>query len=137
MPWVKSPHCGGVKIPKPLQERIRRRILAHAQKRYKGRNLRLDVRFRSQYCYIDAYVEPDLPKNWPPRDWGETRAEMIERLRNTPTHLCRLRHFSEDRWSLAFYTYSSDKYVPSVFPSGSFWGTPEEGLDVAAVYLQG
>ncbi|MBI3468908.1 MAG: hypothetical protein HY000_38375 [Planctomycetes bacterium] len=44
MPWVRDPHSGGVKISKPLQERIRKRILAHAEKQYKGRYLRLDVR---------------------------------------------------------------------------------------------
>jgi len=56
---------------------------------------------------------------------------------DTPFHLCRLRHFSEDCWSLAFYTYSHEKYEPCVFQSGDFFGTPEDGLDVGAVYLQG
>jgi hypothetical protein len=29
------------------------------------------------------------------------------------------------------------KYEPCVFENGSFYGTPEEGLDVGAVYLKG
>jgi hypothetical protein len=29
------------------------------------------------------------------------------------------------------------KYEPAVFPSGDFFGTPEEEFDVGAVYLQG
>jgi hypothetical protein len=56
-------------------------------------------------------------------------------MRSTPLHLCRLRHFAEDRWSLAFFTYSNEKYTPCVFRNGSFFGTPEEGFDVGATYL--
>jgi hypothetical protein len=41
---------------------------------------------------------------------------MIERLRNTPTHLCRLRYFGGDEWGFAFYAYSSEKYELAVFP---------------------
>ena len=60
---------------------------------------------------------------------------MIDRLRRTPTHLVRLRYFQEDRWSFAFYTYSNDRYEPSMYPSGSFFGTPEEAFDIGATYL--
>lgn len=135
MPWVFDPQAGGVKVPKLVQERTTRRILAHAEKHYKGKYTRLDVRFRGALCYIDAYVEPDLAPGWPPKDHPETRAQMLERLRTTPLHLCRLRHFTEDRWSVAFYTYSHMKYEPAIFPSGEWFGTPEEGLDVGAMYL--
>ena len=78
----------------------------------------------------------DTP-GWPPPDWPESREEHLERLRNTPTHLCRLRYFGdEERWGFAFYTYSNEKYELSVFPSGDFHGTPEEAFDTAAgVYL--
>ncbi|HEY3351715.1 MAG TPA: hypothetical protein VGQ83_00575 [Polyangia bacterium] len=34
-------------------------------------------------------------------------------------------------------TYSHEKYEPTFFASGELVGTPEEGLDVGAVYLQG
>ncbi len=37
MPWVRDPHSGGVKVPKPVQERTRRRIFDHAETHYKGR----------------------------------------------------------------------------------------------------
>jgi len=37
---------------------------------------------------------------------------------------------------LAFYTYSHEKYEESVFASGSFLGTPEEGLEIGAIYLR-
>ena len=62
---------------------------------------------------------------------------MIERLRTTPVHLCRLRYFgNEDEWSLAFFTYSNEKYSPCVFETGSFFGTPEQAFDVGAMYLR-
>src|SRR5256885_744300 len=107
MPWVFDPQSGGVKIPPAVQERTRRRILAYAEKHYKGKYTRIDVRFRGPLCYIDAYQEPDVPPGRPPKVFGETRRQMIERLRDTPTHLCRLRYFGkDDEWSLAFFTYS-------------------------------
>jgi hypothetical protein len=67
-------------------------------------------------CYIDA---------------------CLGRTPSAPTHLCRLRYFgSEEAWTVAFYTYSHERYEPSVFPNGTFHGTPEEALQMAAVYLQ-
>jgi hypothetical protein len=135
MPWVYDPHSGGTKIRPHEQILVRDRILKHAEKHYARRYERLDIRFHGQFCYIDAFIEPDVPEGWPPKDWGETRAQYIERLRKTPCHLCRLRHFTEDRWSLAFYSYASSSYVPSVFHSGEFVGTPEEGFDVGATHL--
>ena len=66
---------------------------------------------------------------------GETKEQYLDRLRTTPTHLCRLPHFGADRWSVAFYTYSHERYEPTFFGSGEDTGTPEEGLDIGAVYL--
>lgn len=60
---------------------------------------------------------------------------MIERLRNTPTHLCRLRYFGGDEWGVAFYTYSNEKYELSIFPNGSFIGKPEDAFAASAMYL--
>ncbi len=42
---------------------------------------------------------------------------------------------NEDRWSMAFYTYSHEKYEPCVFGTGRDHGTPEEAFETAAVYL--
>ena len=39
-------------------------------------------------------------------------------------------------WGFAFYAYSSEKYELSVFPDGSFTGTPEDAFAAAAMYLQ-
>jgi len=54
--WVSDPHSGGLKIPKKIQEHTKQRILAYAEANYLGKYTRLDIRFRSQFCYIDAYV---------------------------------------------------------------------------------
>ena len=136
--WVFNPNAGGKKIPPAVQERIKKRILRYAEKHYTGRYTRLDISFRGQFCYIDAYTEPNLPTGWPPDGSGETREEMAERLRNTPTHLCRLRYFGdEERWGFAFFTYSHEKYELSVFPNGEFLGKPEDAFAASAVYLEG
>ncbi len=136
--WVVDPDSGGVRIPEKVRWRTEQRLRRYAEEHFSGCYTRLNIRFRGQFCYIDAYTEPESPgPNWPPPDWPETREEYLERLRNTPTHLCRLRYFGdEERWGFAFYTYSNERYELSVYPSGEFLGTPEEAFEVAAgVYL--
>jgi len=99
--WMHVPDAGGVKIPPAVRQRTEQRILRYAKKHFTDKYTRLEIRFRSQFCYIDAYTEPSIPKDWPPEEWQETREQYIERLRNTPTHLCRLRYFGdEERWAL-------------------------------------
>ena len=106
------------------------------EKHYSGKYIRLDIRFKKQFCYIDAFIEPYIPDDFPPPNYPETKEEYLERVRNNPMHLCRLRHFSEDRLSVAYYSYSKMNYVPSVFDNGAFEGTPEEGFEVGAIYLK-
>jgi hypothetical protein len=134
--WTFTPHSGGKKISPETQDAVRKRITEHAKKNYDGKFTRLDIKFRGALCYIDAYQEPYVPGGDPPEWMNETREEYIMRLRNTPTHLCRLRHFDINRWSVAFYTYSNEKYSPCVFPNGEWFGTPEEAFDIGAVYLE-
>ena len=134
--WVYDPHSGGVKIPAVVRQRTERRIRAHAEARYAGKFIRLDIRFRGPLCYIDAYTEPEAPTASLPRGLRVTREQYLQRARNSPLHLCRLRYFgNEDRWSMAFYTYSNEKYEPCVFRNGSFHGTPEEAFETSAIYL--
>ena len=136
--WGSDPDSGGVKIPETVRYRTEARIRRYAEEHFAGRYTRLEIRFRAQFCYIDAYTEPQLMgPDWPPPDWPETREEYLERLRTTPTHLCRLRYFGdEERWGFAFYTYSGKRYELSVFPNGEFYGPPEEAFEVAGeVYL--
>ncbi len=135
--WTYDPHSGGIKIPPVVIDRTQKRILEYAEKNYAGKYTRINVRFRGQLCYIDAYTEPYIPPDFDASAFGESREEYVERLRNTPTHLCRLRYFgNEDSWSMAFYTYSHEKYEPCFFNNGSFHGTPEEAFETSAVYLQ-
>src|SRR5437870_5645262 len=98
--WVFDPNTGGARIPEIVQRRTEQRLHRYAEEHFAGCYTRLDVRFRGQFCYVDAYTEPTPPSpTWPPPDWPETREEYLERLRNTPTHLCRLRYFGdEERW---------------------------------------
>jgi len=135
--WVRDPHAGGVKIPTRVQERTKQRLMAYAETHYAGKYTRLDIRFRGQFCYIDAYTEPSVSTGFPPPGFPESRDEYIARVRSIPTHLCRLRYFgNEGAWSFAFYTYSHEQYEPSVLNNGTFYGTPEEAFETAAVYLQ-
>ena len=138
-PWNKldlNPGTGGIKIPDSVKHDVEKRITSIAEKHFKGKYTRLDIRFKSQFCYIDAYQEPEVSNDWPPEDWPETREEYIERLRNTPTHLCRLRYFGDDQWGFAFYTYSNEKYELCVYPNGEFFGKPEDAFLASGMYLQ-
>ena len=54
MPWIRDPDRGGVIIPKSVQTRTRQRILTYAEKNYSGKFMRIDVRFRGHFCYIDG-----------------------------------------------------------------------------------
>ena len=135
--WALSPHTGGTPIPSGVQLETRRRIQVHAERSYSGRFLRLDVRFRGCFCYIDAFCEPNHPTGSELRTLGMTRDEYVQRGRATPIHLCRLRYFGGlDRWSVAFFTYSHERYEAAVFPTGEVFGTPEEGFEIGAVYLR-
>jgi len=135
--WTFVPDRGGVRVPEIVQQRTEQRLRRYAEEHYAGRYTRLEIRFRGQFCYIDAYTEPKpLSPNWPPPDWPETREEYLERLRETPIHLCRLRYFGdEEHWGFAFFTYSNERYELSIFPSGEFFGPPEEAFRAAAMYL--
>ena len=116
MSWHYNPHVGGKKLSPVIQERTRARILAHAAKQYAGRYDRIDVRFRGALCYVDAYTDGS----------------------GFPTHLVRLRfNGDEERWTVAFFTYSHEKYEPTFFADGDDHGTPEDAFDIGAVYLGG
>lgn len=70
-------------------------------------------------------------------DWPESREEYQERLRATPIRLRRLRYFgNEEGWGFAFYAYNDDRYKLSMFPSGKFFGPPEDAFAVSSnIYL--
>jgi hypothetical protein len=133
--WTFNPQAGGRKVSRATQDAVKRCTLEHAVRNYSGKYHRIEIRFRGALCYIDAFKEPDVGRGNPTVSFGESREQFIDRLRNTPVHLCRLRHVDTDRWTLAFYTYGRERYEPCVFPNGEWFGTPEEGFDVDAQYL--
>jgi hypothetical protein len=135
MPWVYNPHTGGKNIPPAVRARTEQRILDYAAKHHSKKFTRIDVRFHGALCYIDAYTEPAVPRGSKPPA-GEPRDRWIERLRSTPTHLCRIRYFGdEDRWSFAWYNYGPDKYEAGLLANDKDHGTPEEAFETAAQVL--
>jgi hypothetical protein len=133
--WGFNPNAGGSKIPDSVKHDVEKRINNIAEQHFKGKYTHLELRFKGQFCYIDAYQEPDVSDNWHPINWHETREKYIERMRYIPTHLCRLRYFGDDMWGFAFYTYSNEKYELAVYPDGKFLGKPEDAFIASAVYL--
>jgi hypothetical protein len=135
--WVLDPHSGGVKIPEAVRRRTEQRIQAYANTHYAGEFIRIEVRFRGAFCYIDAYIEPPDPSPKLLEITNETQEQYRDRMIGTPLHFCRLRYFGrEEAWSVAFFTYSNERYEPSIFPDGTFFGTPEDAFEIGAMYLQ-
>ena len=110
--WCLSPQSGGVKIPPHLQKTITHRANSYAAKCSWSRQFKLEIRYRNQFCYLDA-------------------SEVGEKA----FPIGRLRFFNIERWSLAFYTYSNESYQPCVFQNGDWFGTLEEAIDVCSMYL--
>jgi hypothetical protein len=133
--WVYNPHTGGKSVPFDVKARTEQRILKYAARHYPGKFIRIDVRFRGALSYIDVYTEPGIRYGSSLLS-GETRDQWVERLRNTPTHLCRIRYFGgEDRWSFAWYSYAHEKYEPSFLITGKDHGTPEEAFETSAQFF--
>ena len=113
MPWVYDPHSGGVKIPPKIHEEICKQVEAFARTRPWYPKIQLKARFKGQLCYIDTIEEGD----------------------NRLLPLCRLRHFNLDRWSLALFTYSNDKYQPCAFRNDKQEGTIEAALKICEPFI--
>lgn len=50
-----------MKVPPEIRSRVAKRIERYAEEHYVGRYTRLGIRFRGQFCYTDAFTEPDEP----------------------------------------------------------------------------
>ena len=110
--WVKV--ADGDSLTTDIRAQTEQRILSHAQKILPKKASQIRVRFHADYCYLDADEGSGPPL----------------------THLCRLGWEGDpEAWSLAFYTYSNEKYQACMFGSGKMLGTPEEALRIGAVYL--
>jgi len=101
MPWVYDPHSGGNKIPPYQYDMLRRQAETFAKTRSWFPKYELILRFKNQFCYLDA----------------------LNRKEKEQFPIGRLRYFRENAWSLAFYTYSNERYAPCIFPSGEWEGT--------------
>lgn len=126
-----------ISVPDIVRWELPDRILSYAKKHFSGKFTHIDVRFRGALCYLDAYCDPAVRSDELPRsDTPEYRA-YLKAHEDKVTHLCRLRYLgSRDSWGFDFFTYSSNKYEPSIFLSGLPTGTPEDAFDIAAsVYL--
>ena len=119
--WQLNPHAGGRSIPESMRRATTTGIIEHANTHFAGHYAEIVVRYRAQFCYVDANLEPAAP----PADASNS------------LQLCRLRFLGPDRWSLAVYSYAHERYEPSVFGDGEFVGRAEDGFDLAAnLYLQ-
>lgn len=110
----------------PLRARLERHVARSWRRRCRG----LVVRFRGAFAHIDAIRATRF---------ALAGVEQDARVDAEPTRLCRLEYLgSTNAWAVAFYKHSDEVYEPSIFPSGSFAGSPEEAFDCAGnVYLQG
>lgn len=110
-PWfAPSPHDGGSKIPPKEYPDIIKKADAYVASRSWSSSYKLHLRFKGQFCYVDS-IEKD----------------------GAISPLGRLRYFGPNRWSLAFFTYSNDRYTPCSLPNE--FGTLEEALNICETYL--
>ena len=135
--WQFDPGSGGRPVPDAVRRATKAAILAHGQRHFTGLYRELGVRFKAQFCYVDAYVDQEEPvADEESVDAGGNRGEYLERVRSSELKLCRFRFFAPDRWSLAIYSYAQERYETSVLADGGFVGRPQDGFDLAAnLYL--
>ena len=105
--WGLNPQSGGMKIPIDLHLKIIQQIKDFEKSRSWYPRLRLNIRFKTQFCYIDL-VEKD----------------------DSISPLCRLRYFNNSGWSLGFFSWSSERYEPCIFKSGDWFGSIEDAIKI-------
>jgi hypothetical protein len=96
---------------------VTERIIAHVKRGW-PRLGTPQVRFRGQFCYVDAV----LPGH------------------RQPTPILRLRYQgSADRWDIGIYLASDEGYTESELPTsfGPRTGTPEQGIDHTFILYAG
>lgn len=112
MPWYYNPHSGGIKIPPEMYDRLRRQVQAYERARSWYPKFSIQLRFKAQFCYLDSC---------------ENGVDIFP--------LVRLRYFSPQRWSLAFFTYSNERYEPCLFAGGEDCGSIEQAIDACETFL--
>lgn len=112
--WIFDPNSGGVKIPEKEQQLIREKIVQYVS--IVAPEVSIDIKFRGQFCYLGTVEE------------AKHNCPMI-------MPVCRFRHFKIEKWSVALYSYGSDKYEPCILESGKWDGLFEEVLQIGNLYL--
>jgi hypothetical protein len=107
-----NPPKGGITIPTKIQTDITAQADAYAATRPWFEEFQLQLRFKNKFCYLDA-----AKKN------------------EDAFPLGRLCYFGPNKWSLAFFTYSNERYEPCIFPNGNWFGTLQESIAVCELYL--
>jgi hypothetical protein len=64
----RGKYLSGKNIPLATQKIVEKRIQKVAKEQFQEHYVRPDIRFRGQFCYIDAYTELKTSENWPPAD---------------------------------------------------------------------
>ena len=109
--------CMPAAIDQTTRLAVTARITAHVKRGWPRLRTPL-VRFRGQFCYVDAV----LPGH------------------REPTPILRLRYQgSADRWDIGIYLASDERYTESELPTsfGPRTGTPEEGIDHTFILYAG
>jgi hypothetical protein len=104
-------------IDQATRSAVTARITAHVKRGWPRLRAPI-VRFRGQFCYVDA----KLPGH------------------RQPTPILRLRYQgSTDRWDIGIYLASDERYTESELPTsfGPRAGTPEEGVDHTFILYAG
>lgn len=96
--WVYDPHSGGNKIPVKLHETFVQLAHDFEKTRPWHTDVNLSLRFRGQFCYVGTQHIND-EQIWP---------------------LGRLRFFDKDRWSVAIFLYSNERYEPDGMETFTF-----------------
>ena len=110
--WYFNPQTGGRKIPTETRSKTCARANTYAATCPWYPKKQLKLRFKGQFCYLDTLEE-------------EGNINPIGRLR----------YFDNDKWSLAFYTFSNERYEPCIFSNGEWFGTIEEAIEVCEIYM--
>ena len=104
-------------IDQATRSAVTARITTHVKRGWPRLRTPL-VRFRGQFCYVDAV----LPGH------------------REPTPILRLRYQgSTERWNIGIYLASDERYTESELPTsfGPRTGTPEEGIDHTFILYAG
>lgn len=93
---------------------------------------------------IASRLQRHANEKWPEHGQVEVRRRggfvyiLLSSGGENPEPLCRLRQLpAQDLWEFSYYSHASDKYEPSVLPSGEACGTLEECFDCASLTYVG